>query len=148
LKTSPPPSTRRSRNTPAAITTVWFWVDFIDYQNRRHRPNSWSNAAAGEAWGRGMEAAMRVRLGRKPAHSWSEYDRDDCDSLNQIAGLRAVNEKRKKERDEAATWARVVEPGEYPRLHLTGGRRAGRVGADRFRGRYVPHLVVDNADAE
>jgi hypothetical protein len=33
-------------------------------------------------------------------------------------------------------------------MHLTGGQRAGRVGADRFRGRYVPHLVVDNADAE
>jgi hypothetical protein len=76
----------------------------------------------------------------------SDYERDDRESAIQIATLDRRIEERKKKRDEAAAWARVFEPGRYPHLHLAGGQRAGRVGADRFRGRYHPHLVVDNTE--
>jgi hypothetical protein len=41
----------------------------------------------------------------------------------------------------AAVRARFQEPNCYPRLHLAGGQRAGRVGAARFKGRYHPHLI-------
>jgi hypothetical protein len=37
-------------------------------QNDCNCRNRCSNSVAGEAWYRGMEAAMRVRLGRKPVH--------------------------------------------------------------------------------
>jgi integrase len=56
---------------------------------------------------------------------------------------RRMAEERKNKNAEAAAWARANEPGRYPRLHSIA-KRAGRVGEDRFRGRYVPHLIVDN----
>jgi hypothetical protein len=67
-----------------------FWVGFND-QNDCNCRNRWSNSVAGEAWYRRMEAAMRVRLGRKPVHD--EYNRDDGDSLKQIASFRRVAEE-------------------------------------------------------
>jgi hypothetical protein len=78
----------------------------------------------------------------------SDYERDDLDTKKQLSGLDSAIEERKKNRDKAAAWARVFEPGQYPRLHLAGGQRAGRVGADRFKGRYHPHLVVDNGHTQ
>jgi hypothetical protein len=119
-----------------------FWTGFVDCQHDGNCRNRWPNSDAGEAWSRGWEAWTRVRLGRTP-QPWNEYDRDDGDSLKQIATLRRLNAERKNKIDKAAAWARVFEPGRYPRLHSVGNR-AGRVGADRFRGRYVPHLVYDH----
>jgi hypothetical protein len=72
-----------------------FWRGFSDHQHDRRKPHEWLNSEAGEAWSYGMEAAMRVRLGRTP-WPWDEYDRDDSDSLKQLASLRAVNKELRK----------------------------------------------------
>jgi hypothetical protein len=118
-----------------------FWDALASYECGRDCPNGWEeNSVAGKAWDRGHEAGMRLHWER----THCPYARDDLDSRTQIATLKRLNAERKKKTDEAAAWARAFEPGQYPRLHLAGGQRAGRVGADRFRGRYVPHLVVDN----
>jgi hypothetical protein len=63
------------------------------------------------------------------------------------ATLERRAQERKKKNDKAAAWARVFEPGRYPRLQCVG-KRAGRVGAARFRGRYLPHLIYDRDAAE
>jgi hypothetical protein len=120
-------------------TVAEFWIGFNDCQHGRYKcPDDWADIAR-QVWDLGIEAAMRIRWERYRC----EYARDDLDSRTMIRTLDAMIEERKKERDEAAAWARVVEPGQYPRLHLTGGQRAGCVDADRFRGRYVPHLIYD-----
>jgi|GEM_PF-7057073 hypothetical protein len=94
-----------------------FWVGFND-QNDCNCRNRWSNSVAGEAWYRGMEVAMRVRLGRKPVHD--EYNRDDGDSLKQIASFRRVAEELRGNRAKIVgllkerAWhlaARWVRPG-------------------------------------
>ena len=94
-----------------------FWVGFND-QNDCNCRNRWSNSVAGEAWYRGMEAAIRVRLGRKPVHD--EYNRDDSDSLKQIASFRRVAEELRGNRAKIVgllkerAWhlaARRVRPG-------------------------------------
>jgi hypothetical protein len=119
-----------------------FWDGVASYQCGRDCPNRWEeNSVVGQAWGHGFEAGMRLHWERTRC----PYARDDLDSRVQIATLRRLNAERKKERDKAATWARVLEPGRYPHLHSIG-QRAGRVGEDRFRGRYHPHLVVDNTE--
>jgi hypothetical protein len=89
---------------------------------------------------------LSKRMPNPNAPPRNDYERDDRESELQIATLDRLIEERKKERDKAAAWSRAFEPGRYPRLHLTGGQRAGRVGADRFRGRYHPHLVIDNTE--
>ena len=90
-----------------------FWVGFND-QNDCNCRNRWSNSVAGEAWYRGMEAAMRVRLGRKPVHD--EYNR----GLKQIASFRRVAEELRGNRAKIVgllkerAWhlaARRVRPG-------------------------------------
>jgi len=77
----------------------------------------------------------------------TEAELDDLETELQCATLDLMIAERKKKHDEAAISARAFEPGRYPHLHSVA-RRAGRVGADRFRGRYVPHLIVDNDVAE
>jgi hypothetical protein len=60
-----------------------------------------------------------------------------------LEGLAELNEERKRSRAAAALRARRSKPGQYPHLHFAGGKRAGRIGAARFKGRYVPHLIYD-----
>jgi hypothetical protein len=70
----------------------------------------------------------------------SEYELDDRATEAQLSGLRSAIAGLCFERTAPAVWARHFEPGRYPCLHSVG-KRAGRVGADRFRGRYVPHMI-------
>jgi hypothetical protein len=76
-----------------------------------------------------------------PSPPLSDYEQDDRDTEKQLNGSRSAIAELHFERTAPAIWARHFEPGRYPRLHLARGKRAGRVGADRFRGRYVPHPV-------
>jgi hypothetical protein len=74
-----------------------FWVGFDDAQHDRR--NRWPNSDAGEAWSYGWEAWTRARLGRTP-WPWNEYDRDDSDSLKQIASLRRVAKEYQRRKAE------------------------------------------------
>ena len=82
-----------------------------------------------------------------PSPPLSDTEQDDRDTEKQLSGMRAAIAALHFERTAPAVWARHFEPGRYPRLYSVG-KRAGRVGADRFRGRYVPHLVYDHDAAE
>jgi hypothetical protein len=75
-----------------------FWLGFADYQNNPDSSSRWGKGLAGEAWDRGYEAAMRVVIRRKPVLDM--YDRDDLESLLQIATLRGVAEKRRQGREK------------------------------------------------
>jgi hypothetical protein len=92
------------------------------------------------------DAELRKRSG--PALDGSRTSEDDRESEVLLETLGLMIAERKTKNAEAAVSARASEPGRYPRLHLAGGKRAGRVGAARFKGRYVPHLIVDNDAAE
>ena len=81
-----------------------------------------------------------------PALDGSRTSEDERETEVLLETLERKIAERKKNA-EAAVWARAFEPGRFPRLHSVG-KRAGRVGADRFKGRYVPHLIVDNDVAE
>jgi hypothetical protein len=79
--------------------TVEFWIAFDDCQRDSNCRNRWKNCEAAEAWDRGWEAWTRVRLGRTP-WPWNEYDRDDSDSLKQIASLRWVAKEYQRRKAE------------------------------------------------
>jgi hypothetical protein len=121
-----------------------FWTGFAAYQNETGRyscPHDY-HSPAGQAWHQGSDAAMHVRW-KRGIQARDEYERDDRESALQIATLKRGVEERQERHAVAAVHARVMKPGRYPRLHLAGGKRTGRVGADRFRGRYHPHLIWD-----
>jgi hypothetical protein len=85
----------------------------------------------------------KAEIARDPVRLWrwmEEYS-DAC----LLQGLEQAIEEKRGLRDAAAIRARVLEPSRYPRLHLAGGKHAGRVGEARFKGRYHPHLIVDNS---
>jgi len=94
-----------------------FWAGFADFQNHPNC-NRWGNGSTDEAFVRGWEAAMRVTIKRKPV--LNDYDRDDLESLLQIATLRGVAEQRQQGRAKIVglvktrAWdlaARQVRPG-------------------------------------
>jgi hypothetical protein len=59
-----------------------------------------------------------------------------------VEGLTELVEERK--RGHAAAALRARRAGRGPHLRLASvGTRAGRVGEDRFKGRYHPHLIWD-----
>ena len=84
---------------------------------------------------------------KPPFCALTDYERDDISTRAMLAGLDAVIAKRHFEKTAPAAWARHFEPNRYPCLHLAGGQRAGRVGEDRFKGRYHPHLIYDREAA-
>ena len=79
---------------------------------------------------------------KPPARVLTLEEMDESDSRKQIAGLEAVIAERHFTHTAPAAWARVFEPARYPRLRAVG-KRAGPVGAARFKGRYHPHLIWD-----
>jgi hypothetical protein len=89
--------------------TAEFWIGFDDAQ--RDCRNRWKNCEAAEAWDRGWEAWTRVRLGRTP-WPWNEYDRDDSDSLKQIASLRRVAKEYQKRKAAEKLKLRLVVDNE------------------------------------
>jgi hypothetical protein len=84
---------------------------------------------------------------KPPARAMTWEEREEISDRAMFGGLEAGIAERHFEHTAPAVWARVIEPGQYPRLHLAGGQRAGRVGEARFKGRYHPHLIVDNTKA-
>jgi hypothetical protein len=80
-------------------------------------------------------------IAKDPACLWRYMD--DYSDWCLLEGLRETREELSQWHAAAAVHARIMKPGRYPRLHFVGGKRAGRVGAARFKGRYHPHLIYD-----
>jgi hypothetical protein len=80
---------------------------------------------------------------KPPFRTLTLEEMDDISTRQQLAGLDAIIAERHFENTAPAAWDRFFKPGRYPRLHFAGGQRAGRVGEDRFKGRYHPHLIWD-----
>ena len=86
----------------------------------------------------------RKRNPPPPSKPMSEYEQDDRDTEKMLSGIDAAIVELRFMHTAPAAWARALEPGKYPCL-CSVGKRAGRVGEDRFRGRYHPHLIYDRA---
>jgi hypothetical protein len=123
----------------------------------RHRDERLRLAVRGEGKGESVtskrvQEIVSKRLGPPPARpTKAEIEAGACkwcwmDALEDHVmseGLQELIEERKRGHSAAAIRARRSARG-GPSLCWTGGQRAGLVGADRFKGRYVPHLVGDN----
>jgi hypothetical protein len=103
-----------------------------------------------------VQEIVRKRLGPPPARpTKAELEQGAClecwmeayDDHVMLEMLQSHVEKRTRRHAAAALRARRSGHG-GPRLHLAGGQRTGRVGADRFKGRYVPHLIWGRDNTE
>jgi hypothetical protein len=75
-----------------------------------------------------------------PVHT-TDAERDEADTEKICATLGWMAQNERDLNAAAAVHARVIL-GRCPRPRLQSvAKRAGRIGADRFRGRYVPHLI-------
>jgi hypothetical protein len=85
---------------------------------------------------------------KPPARAMTREEREEISDRAMLEGLHEAIAERHFQHTAPAAWARVFEPGRYPRLHLVGKQRAGCVGEARFKGRYHPHLIRDAGKTE